>query len=68
MINIFQAAKSSGRKIKVIAVEKNTNAVVTLLTQKDEQWGDLVDVVSGKNKSIIDLVLTPKIPMAAHKS
>lgn len=43
----IEAAKSSGRKIKVIAVEKNTNAVVTLLTQKDEQWGDLVDVVSG---------------------
>ena len=35
-------------------MEKNTNAVVTLLTQKDEQWGDLVDVVSGKNKSIQD--------------
>ena len=39
-------------------MEKNTNAVVTLLTQKDEQWGDLVDVVSGKNKSITGLILT----------
>ena len=42
----FQASTSSGRKIKVIAVEKNTNAIVTLLTQKDEQWGDQVEVVS----------------------
>ena len=47
---IFQAGKSSGRKVKVIAVEKNTNAIVTLLTQKDEQWGDQVDVVSGRDK------------------
>ena len=42
----FQAAENSGRKIKVIAVEKNTNAIVTLLTQKDEMWGEKVQVVS----------------------
>jgi len=43
----LRAAELSGRKIKVIAVEKNTNAIVTLLTQKDEDWGEKVDVVSG---------------------
>ena len=30
----------------MIAVEKNTNAIVTLLTQKDEMWGEKVQVVS----------------------
>ena len=43
----LKASLSSKRNIKVIAVEKNVNAIVTLLTQKDEQWGDQVDVVSG---------------------
>lgn len=43
----LRASESSGRKVKVIAVEKNTNAVVTLQAQKDEQWGDKVEVVSG---------------------
>ena len=43
----LRASVSSARKIKVIAVEKNTNAIVTLLTQKDEQWGDQVDIISG---------------------
>ena len=42
----IRAADACGRKIKVIAVEKNTNAIVTLLTQKDESWGDKVEVVS----------------------
>lgn len=41
----LKAGESSGRKVKVIAVEKNTNAVVTLLTRKDEEWGDQVEVV-----------------------
>lgn len=42
----LRAADNAGRKIKVIAVEKNTNAIVTLLTQKDELWGEAVEVVS----------------------
>ena len=43
----LQASETSGRKVKVIAVEKNYNAVVTLRSQKDESWGDKVEVVSG---------------------
>lgn len=42
----LKAADTAGRNIKVFAVEKNTNAVVTLLTQKEETWGDRVDVIS----------------------
>ena len=42
----LKAADTAGRNIKVFAVEKNTNAVVTLLTQKEENWGDRVDVIS----------------------
>ena len=30
------------RKIKVFAVEKNPNAVVTLQHRKIEEWGDMV--------------------------
>ncbi|XP_045600789.2 protein arginine N-methyltransferase 5 [Procambarus clarkii] len=40
------AAKGAKRKIKVYAVEKNPNAVVTLQAQQDEDWGDQVTVVS----------------------
>ena len=42
----LQAASLANRKIKVFAVEKNPNAIVTLLTQKEETWGDSVDVIS----------------------
>ncbi|KAG7173372.1 arginine N-methyltransferase 5-like, partial [Homarus americanus] len=40
------AAKGAQRKIKVYAVEKNPNAVVTLQAQQDEDWGEQVTVVS----------------------
>ena len=36
------AAKTAERKIRVFAVEKNPNAVVTLQQQKIEIWGDQV--------------------------
>lgn len=36
------AAKAGHRKIKIYAVEKNPNAVVTLQAQQDEDWGDQV--------------------------
>lgn len=36
----------ASRKIHVYAVEKNPNAIVTLLTQKEESWKDKVDVIS----------------------
>ena len=42
----LQAAELACRKIHVYAVEKNPNAIVTLLTQKEEDWKDRVDVVS----------------------
>ncbi len=45
----LKAANISGRKVRVFAVEKNSNAIVTLLAQKEEEWGDRVEVVSGKD-------------------
>lgn len=60
----LKAAEMGGRKVKVYAVEKNTNAVVTLLTQKEEQWGDQVDVISGdmrdwkNNQELADIVVS----------
>ncbi|GMH32226.1 hypothetical protein BSKO_00060 [Bryopsis sp. KO-2023] len=42
----LKASKRSGRTIKVYAVEKNPNAVVTLLNRAvDENWGESVTVV-----------------------
>lgn len=40
------AAQTAQRKVRVYAVEKNPNAVVTLQAQQDEMWGDQVTVVS----------------------
>ena len=42
----LKAAKTAGRQIRVFAVEKNPNAIVTLLTQKEESWGEQVEVIS----------------------
>ncbi|XP_068212824.1 protein arginine N-methyltransferase 5 isoform X2 [Palaemon carinicauda] len=42
----LSSAKAAQRKIKVYAVEKNPNAVVTLQAQQDEDWGEQVTVVS----------------------
>ncbi|CAL1544868.1 unnamed protein product [Lymnaea stagnalis] len=41
------AAQEIGVRIrKLYAVEKNPNAVITLENMKDEEWGDLVEVIS----------------------
>jgi len=40
------ASKNSGRRIRVFAVEKNPNAVITLQQQQLETWGDQVTVIS----------------------
>jgi len=40
------ASQKAERKIKVFAVEKNPNAVVTLQQLKIELWGDQVEVIS----------------------
>lgn len=42
----INASAKSGRKIRVFAVEKNPNAVVTLQQQQIEMWGDQVTVIS----------------------
>nr|CAG4647716.1 EOG090X028A [Moina brachiata] len=42
----LRAAEKADRKIRVYAVEKNPNAVVTLLALVDEEWGDRVTVVN----------------------
>lgn len=36
----MNAAKNTGRKIKLIVVEKNPNAIVTLLALQEEIWSD----------------------------
>ena len=42
----LQAATATRRKIRVFAVEKNPNAVITLQHQQLELWGDQVTVIS----------------------
>ena len=42
----LRASEASRRKIRVFAVEKNPNAVITLQQQQLEMWGDMVTVVS----------------------
>ncbi|KAK7868278.1 hypothetical protein R5R35_013873 [Gryllus longicercus] len=42
----LNAAQKADRKIRIYAVEKNPNAVVTLQAQQKEVWGDQVTVVS----------------------
>ncbi|KAM9719249.1 protein arginine N-methyltransferase 5 [Menidia menidia] len=42
----LNAARQADRKLKVYAVEKNPNAVVTLENWRFEEWGDQVTVVS----------------------
>ncbi|XP_043200596.1 protein arginine N-methyltransferase 5-like [Amphibalanus amphitrite] len=42
----FLAARQAERQLRVYAVEKNPNAVVTLRTAVEEEWGDTVVVVS----------------------
>jgi len=41
----LNASEESGRRIRVFAVEKNPNAVVTLQQQELEVWGDKVKVI-----------------------
>lgn len=43
---LLNAADKAERKVKVYAVEKNPNAIVTLMSQKEETWHDKVTVVS----------------------
>ena len=42
----LRASGASQRKIRVFAVEKNPNAVITLQQQQLEMWGDQVTVIS----------------------
>lgn len=42
----FNAAKDACRKVKMYAVEKNPNAIVTLETLNKEEWNNSVTVVS----------------------
>ena len=42
----FNAARDAGRKVKMYAVEKNPNAIVTLETLNKEEWNGKVTVVS----------------------
>ena len=38
----LSAARSTQRKVRFYALEKNRNAIVTLMAQKEELWGDVV--------------------------
>lgn len=40
LVSAINAANNTGRKIKLIIVEKNPNAIVTLLTLQEEVWSD----------------------------
>jgi len=42
----LRAAGRAEKEIKVWAVEKNPNAIVTLLNLKSDEWGDKVTVIS----------------------
>lgn len=42
---VLRAAESAGQEIRLFAVEKNPNAILTLRMKKDMQWGDSVEVV-----------------------
>uniref|UniRef100_A0A8C4HGT5 Protein arginine N-methyltransferase 5 n=1 Tax=Dicentrarchus labrax TaxID=13489 RepID=A0A8C4HGT5_DICLA len=42
----LRAARQADRKLRVYAVEKNPNAVITLENWRFEEWGDQVTVVS----------------------
>uniref|UniRef100_UPI00358FBAD8 protein arginine N-methyltransferase 5 isoform X2 n=1 Tax=Myxine glutinosa TaxID=7769 RepID=UPI00358FBAD8 len=42
----LRAAQQASRKVRVYAVEKNPNTVVTLLNWKEEEWGNQVHVIS----------------------
>ena len=42
---VLKAAQSAGQEIRVFAVEKNPNAILTLRMKKEMQWGDSVEVV-----------------------
>lgn len=47
------AAKAAKRMIKVYAVEKNPNAVVTLQAQQDEDWGEQVLLLAHSRLSLV---------------
>lgn len=42
----LQAASAADRRVRVYAVEKNPNAVVTLENLKSDTWGDKVTIIS----------------------
>jgi predicted RNA methylase len=42
----LQAAVTAQRPVRVYAVEKNPNAVITLRSRKAAEWGDRVTIVS----------------------
>jgi predicted RNA methylase len=42
----LQAAVTAQRPVRVYAVEKNPNAVITLRSRKVAEWGDRVTIVS----------------------
>jgi protein arginine N-methyltransferase 5 len=55
------AAKTAERRIRVFAVEKNPNAVVTLQQQKIEVWGDQVGVCHTSGDCSLCRFIKPEI-------
>lgn len=41
----ISAANVCGRRVRVYAIEKNQNAIPTLLMKKEQVWGDAVEVI-----------------------
>jgi protein arginine N-methyltransferase 5 len=42
----LQAAYETERRVKLYAIEKNPNAIITLLNLKNDVWGDRVEVIA----------------------
>jgi protein arginine N-methyltransferase 5 len=43
---VLRASEKSKRKVKIYAVEKNPNAIITLLNYKHTEWFDQVEIIS----------------------
>jgi protein arginine N-methyltransferase 5 len=57
----IEAAEQAGRQVKIYAVEKNPNAVITLRNLKHTLgWGDLVTIVAGDMRSTSNKTPIPK--------
>ena len=60
---VLKAAESSQRNVKVYAIEKNPNAIITLGLRKEQEWGDAVTLIHSdmrhyKPKELSDILVS----------